>query len=122
MPDRVDVPTINDEDLLWRRIVNDPIWLDDSGRVSSAAFLDRHTGRVSVHLAKLTTQQAALNGRPNDGLVEIPAGLPRRLEINVIYEPTDEDASHCVMCPVTKSKAKQLARSAQWLVKPLRIR
>jgi hypothetical protein len=130
MPDRVDDPTINDEDMLWRRIVNDPTrvtYSDDGWRVSSVAFIDRYTGRVSVHLAKLTSQQAALNDRPNEGLVEIAAGLPRRLGLIVDYDPTDEDESHCVIHPpgggaISKSKARTLAQAAQWLVKPLRIR
>lgn len=125
MSDDIDDLTINDEDMLWRRIKNDPNWVteEDGGwRVSSVAFIDRHTGKVSVHLAKRTSQQAALKGLPDEGLVEIPARLPIHLEINVIYEPTDADKSHCVMYPITKGKARQLALAAEWLVKPLRIR
>jgi hypothetical protein len=82
---------------------------------------------VSVHLAKLTSQKAALDGYPNEGLVEIAAGLPRRLGLILEYDPTDEDVSHCVLYTIgggaiTKSKARKLAQAAQWLVRPLSIR
>lgn len=131
MTDRVDDPTISDDDLLWRRIVNQPAWVshnpDGSWRISSAAFIDRHTGEVSVHLARLTTQEKALVNRPDDGLAEINAGLPRSIDLVVAYDPTDDDPSHSLICPVkggsiSKSRARRLADAAQWLIKPKNIR
>ena len=83
MAQRIDDQSINDDDLLWRRIVNNPIWWrrDEKGNLirdekgnpclSSASFLDGYTGEVSVHLARLTSQEKALKGRLDVGLVEI---------------------------------------------------
>lgn len=127
------IPAIDDDDLLWRRIVNVPQWIkelpDGSYRVSSAAFKDGYTGQVSVHLAKLTTQKKALADHPEKGLVEILVGLPRSLGHSVIYDPTDDDASHCVICPPenqtekTRNRdARKMAEAARWLVYPLSIR
>jgi hypothetical protein len=102
MPQRIDDQSIKDEDLLWRRIVNTPIWIkrnsDGTYRPSSAAFLDDYTGEVSVHLAKLTTQE-------------------------------DADPSHTLICPppnqtrkTRKQDARKMADKARWLVKPMAIR
>lgn len=130
MAERVDDPTISNDDLLWRRIVNQPEWIshnaDGSWRVSSAAFLDRYTGEVSVHLARLTQQEQALAGRPDDGLVELVAGLPRALGLIVVYDPQD-DLSHSLICPrpgsaIGKGEARKLAAAARWLLKPKDIR
>jgi hypothetical protein len=131
MTERVDDPTINDDDLLWRRIVNKPEWVsrnsDGSWRVSSAAFIDRYTGEVSVHLARLTTQEKVLASRPDDGIVEIFAGLPRSLGLILVYDPTDNDQSHSLICSriggsIKKSDARKLADAARWLVKPRDLR
>lgn len=132
MTQRVDdKTTISNDDLLWRRIVNKPEWVsrteDGKWRVSSAAFIDRYTGEVSVHLAKLTTQEKALAGRSNEGLVEIVAALPRSIELIIAYDPKDDDQSHSLICPpsggsISKSKARKLADAANWLVKPKDIR
>jgi hypothetical protein len=80
---RVDDPTIADDAPLWRRIQNQPSWVkvlpDGNIRPSSATFLDNYTNEVSVHLARLTTRGTVLQGRLNDGLVELLAGFPRTL-------------------------------------------
>lgn len=127
------IPAIHDNDTLWRRIVNVPQWIkelpDGSYRVSSAAFKDGYTGQVSVHLAKLTSQEKALADHPEKGLVEILVSVPRLLGHSVVYDPTDDDVSHCVICPPenqpekTKNRdARKMAESARWLVYPLSIR
>lgn len=130
MTQRVDDPTISNDDLLWRRIVNQPDWVkrnpDGSWRVSSAAFIDRYTGEVSVHLARLTTQEKALANRPDEGLAEISAGLPRSVDLIVVYDPTIDDSSHSLICPtkggtISKSRARTLAEAARWLIKPKNI-
>ncbi len=131
MPQRVDASEISNDDALWRRIVNHPEWISADGlggwRVSSAAFLDRRSGEVSVHWAKLTTQTQALAAYPDAGLVEILAGLPRSLDLIVAYDPQVDDPSHSLICApgdcgVSKSKARKLAATARWLVKPQNIR
>ncbi len=73
------------------------------------------------------TQEKALAGRPDDGMVEIAAGLPRSLDLIVVYDPTKDDPSHClIFSPVgggiKKSAARKMADAARWLVKPKDIR
>jgi hypothetical protein len=133
MTQDVDHPTIDDDDLLWRRIPNLPHMIkklpDGTYRPSSAAFKDGLDGEVSVHLAKLTTKEKALADHPEKGLVEIAASLPRSLDHSVTYDPTPEDPSHTVIIPPqNKSKktrlrdAEKMALAARWLVHPLSIR
>jgi len=133
MPQRIDDPSIKDEDLLWRRILNVPQWVTQNPaggyRVSSAVFIDDYTGEVSVHQAKLTTQERALRGRADDGLVEIEAGFPRALGQIVASDPTKDDPSHALICPPPgqskgqrKANARKMAEAARWLLKPKDIR
>lgn len=141
MAQRVDDSSISNDDLLWRRIVNNPIWWkrDEQGNpvrdingspcLSSAAFLDGYTGEVSVHLARLTTQEKALSARPDNGLVEISAAIPRSVNHIVTLDPTEEDESHSLICPseaLSKSGRKMAARkmseAARWLLFPESLR
>jgi hypothetical protein len=129
----VDHPTINDDDLLWRRIPDVPQMIkklpDGTHRLSSAAFKDGLDGEVSVHLVKLTTMENALAGHPEKGLVEITVGLPRSLGHSVVYDPTIDDPSHTLIIPPKNQPnskrqrdAKQMAESAHWLIYPLSTR
>jgi hypothetical protein len=125
MQPRIDDSSIGDEERLWRRII--PQWIvqaeDGKLRPSSAAFLDGHTGEVSVHIAALTDEDKALEDRPNDSLVEIKAGLPRSLGHAIVRDPTEKDPSHALICPPPgrtgkprKSDARKMAQSAEWIV------
>jgi hypothetical protein len=141
MPVREDDPSIADDEMLWRRILNIPDWIkksdDGTFRTTSAAFLDGRTNEVSVHRAILTTQEKALEGKPDEGLVEIRAEFPRSLGQIVVYDPIQnhptlrDDISHSLICPPqssTKSTRKSDARlmaqeaSKHWLVLPKRAR
>ena len=133
MPQRIDDESIQDNDLLWRRIVNIADWVkrasNGSYRVSSAAFIDGIDGEVSVCLAALTFQEGVLLNRPDDGLVEIEAGIPRSLGHAIVRDPTPEDPSHALICPspnknpsTRKRDARAMAVAAKWLVKPRNIR
>jgi len=127
MPERVDDPSIADYELLWRRIPNVPSMIkwnhDGTFRLTSAAFKDGNNGEVSVHLAKLTTQERALTSKPDNGLVEIEAGFPRSLGHKIVYDPTEDDISHTLICPPqgvsNKSRerdAREMAGKVRWLV------
>lgn len=111
---------VSDNDLLYRRII--PRWVHTGGdviRPQSNSFIDRHTGRLSVHIASLTTPEDALAvaKRPQEYLVAIPVALVRELEYNIMHVPTDEDPSHAVICPqLSKSPARRLAHEAEWVV------
>lgn len=120
MPQRVNDPSIPDDEILWRRIV--PEWLhqepDGTVRPGKVAFIDRLSGEVSVHIASiLRDPNLALDGRPLDSLVAIPASLPRSLGLAIVRDPTPNYPSHALICPSpTPAKARQLAKQSVWIV------
>jgi hypothetical protein len=132
MAQDVDDPTINGDDLLWRRIPNVPQMikvLDGTYHISSAAFIDGIDGQVSVHLSKLTTIEKALAEHPEKGLVEITASVPQSLGHSVVHDPTPDDYSHTLIIPpknktnnTRKRDAREMAKAARWLLYPLSIR
>ena len=101
MPTRVDDPTIDDDVILWRRIL--PQWVhrgpDENVRAASFAFIDRHSGELSMHIASLTTQEQVLKEHPEDSLAEIEAGFVRSLGYAIVRDATPEDVSHVLICP-----------------------
>jgi hypothetical protein len=127
MTERLDDPSIGDGDLLWRRIIPSPLWVlpqpDGSYRVSSAAFIDNHTGEVSVALAALTTPERLLEAYPSFSLTEVPAGAARALGYRIVRDPTPDDPAHALICPPPgrskhqrKADARRLASLARWVV------
>jgi len=132
MANRVDDTSVGDQELLWRRILDRPMewWTereDGSIRPSSAAFKDS-ANEVSVNVASQTTQSAILKDYEPNGLVSIPASLPRSLDhiVAATNEPDDpDDPSHRVICPSEHlgrkgrmKAAKAMAMQASWLVLP----
>lgn len=131
---RVDDSSILDNDLLWRRILDQPAWwTKDVGgvlRPSSASFLDRETGEVSVQLAKLTTIDKSSNVIKSAGIAEIKVVIPRNLGLIVASDPllnqidiSKNDESHTLICPtqgrqITKSQARSMAKAAQMIILP----
>jgi hypothetical protein len=116
MASRVDDPTINDDETLWRRILPDWIHTEESGRVraKSFAFIDRLSGELSVHIAAMTNRDAVLAIRPKDRIVAFKAGLPRSLGFAIVRDPTPDDPSHGLICPSPKgAKAKAIAEQAK---------
>ncbi len=120
MPPRVDDSSIADDEVLWRRII--PSWLqhEPNGnlRPQSVAFIDRHTGEVSVHLASIMRDPTiALRGHPEDSLTSIRAGYPRSLGYAIVSDPKPEDSSHALICPSpTKKHARDIAKESTWVV------
>ena len=115
MPSRVDDPTINNDEVLWRRLLPEWLHTEESGRIraKSFAFTDRLSGELSVHIAALTTQAAVLAGRPNDRIAAIEAGYPRSLGFAIVHDPKPEDPSHALICPSPKgAKARSIAERA----------
>ena len=90
MPVRADDPTIKDDAFLWRRIL--PQWVhrepEGNTRAASFAFIDRHSGELSMHLASLTTKEQVLKEHPEDSLVEIEAGFVRSLGYSIVSDHT----------------------------------
>lgn len=132
MPQREDDPTILDDDLLWRRIVNNPnmVKIEPNGKIrpSSAAFLDGYTGEVSVHLARLKSLEKIQLDKSDVGVVEINAGYPRSLGQTIVTDPTDNDPSHTLICPPDKPAkqrkidARLMAEHSRWLLFPQEYR
>lgn len=130
MESRQDDPNIDDQELLWRRIkVSNPNclkWDEQKNiyRPSSANFKDSR-GELSVHIASLTKKEKILENYPDMGIVQITAGLARRLGYKIVHDPTSEDYSHAlVCCPENKSKkqmgkdAREIAKAAVWITNP----
>ncbi len=134
MPPRFDDrDAIKDDEDLWRRVLPlegcfHPI---DGGqwRPSSAVFLDRRTGEVSVHVSSLTTVEGLLGAYPYHSLVAIKASVPRGLGHVVCPDPIKDDPefpddkSHALICPPPgigisrlKANAKRMALEATWVV------
>ncbi len=110
--DRVDDPDLGDETVLWRRVL--PGWLNPNEggeyRPQSLAFVDRLTHEVSVFVADLTDVVAVMNGRPDESLVAITAGVPRTAGGIVAKTPENPDPAHRVLCYPNDSRMKKVAK------------
>lgn len=143
MPQNADQIEILDEDLLWRRILDDPRWWtenpDGTIRPSSSSFLQRKKegnleNGLSVQLAKLTTKEKASSIIESAGLAEIKVKLPKSLNLIVVYDPIinenndeENDLAHTLICPIqgtqiTKSQARKMAGEAKMIVLPAAAR
>jgi len=135
MPQGIEDVSILDEDLLWRRILDDPTrwWTknpDGTIRPSSSSFLqrkekdsDKLENGLSVQLSKLTTQKKASSFIESAGLAEIEVNVPRELNLDVIYDPIEEDIAHTLISPkenqkITKAQARKLAGAVKMIVLP----
>lgn len=130
MPERIDDPELEDDDLLWRRVPDNQQAapkppLGESVRPSSAAFIDDLSKEVSVFVEKLKTREAVLDGYPDQGLVTIRTGVPRGLNYIVGLTPEVPDPAHRVIVPGPehsgtgrKSDARNMAKAAVWSVLP----
>lgn len=131
MPDRIDDPELQEDDLLWRRIPNNQQSISKKGlpegeiRPSSAAFTDELSGELSVFVEKLKSADSVLEGHPDQGLVQIKTAVPRELLYIVGLTPEVEDIAHRVIVPgqehnggSRKTDARKMAKAAVWVVLP----
>src|SRR5882757_9908348 len=104
--ERQDDPAIADDEILWRRVLPEWIHTEANGntRPQSISFVDRRSGELSVHRARLTTAERVLNGWPGNRIAAFPASLPRSLGYKLICDATDDDASHALVCPSPEGK------------------
>jgi hypothetical protein len=128
MPERVDDPSIGDDEVLWRRI--NPDWIqvevDGTVRPKSMAFVDRRSQELSVHIASIMADpNLALHDRPDDSLAAIRAGHPRSLGYAIVRDPKPDDPSHALICvstaqgetgKITQGDARKIAKQAVWVV------
>jgi len=129
---RTDDVSLSDDDVLLRRILDQPsLWfthVEGNLVASSAAFKDS-LNEVSVNVAFETSVETVMNGRTTDGLVSVTVGIPRSLD-HIVAKTSDpgdpEDSSHRVICPPlglpTKRRmaaARRMARASKWIIFPL---
>lgn len=120
---RDDDEDILDTDLLWRALL--PEWIvpaaHEGVRVSSAAFLDRRTGEVSVDVAKRTTLEVARSLKTFPELAELRAETPRTNRHLVATAPEANNEAHALICPkpphprTTKGNARAMADASRIL-------
>lgn len=133
-PENSDDKTIDDETLLYRRIMNQPnppvsqiIWdaNEKCWRPSSAAFTDHPNGSpMSIALGDTLEEQgltpdSVLKGHENFSLVSFPARIPRSRGLKVMRKPLEGDPAHGeVAGKKTKSIKKFLANNSTWYKEP----
>lgn len=111
--ERVDDPTVPDDEVLWRRIHTTWIILKAGEEsLSSAAFKDE---QLSVHIASMTTRETVLAKYPQHRLSAFTAGNARREGYIVMRDSTPEDASHALVLPKPKVTRSALVRQARKL-------
>ncbi|NOT58687.1 MAG: hypothetical protein HOP19_00510 [Acidobacteria bacterium] len=115
--------TINDDDLLYRRLHHTRVYEDGSVKSIAYMFNSRPDPEVSVDLARLTTpEEAAGRGKPGTGLGEIVTSVPRALGFQVEYRPLPENPAHSqIEGHNTKALCKQLAEATQMILMPQKI-
>lgn len=132
MPQRIDDSDLGDDEVLWRRILDQPmLWFtktDDGTLVASSAAFKDALNEVSVNVASQTTLADVLNDNDHHGVVSLEVKIPRELGQIVaktleLDDPTDP--SHRVICPPEgRSRkhrlrdAKAMALAARWEVFP----
>lgn len=91
--------SIDDEDLLFRRLA--PHQINKDGSVNSSAFKRSgvYESAISVDLAKLTDPKTSVDraGRAGFRLGAMPAGHPRALGFSVEHDPVPGNDAHAVI-------------------------
>ncbi len=130
----VDDKTIDDDTLLYRRIMNQPdppvsqiIWDDNkkSWRPSSIAFCDHPNGSaMSVAIDDTLKKEglspdALLAGHENFSLALFPTRIARENAQGVIRNPLENDPAHGeVFGKKTKSVKRAFANGSYWYIEP----
>ena len=123
-PERIDDPSVRDNECLWRRVhPRDIIRDSESGelRPTSAAF--RPSDEMSVDIGSLTTAEAVLSNYPHHSLIEFTAGIVRKEGGIVVRDPLPDNPSHALVCGknpkgrLTKSQAKKIQQSSTWVIR-----
>jgi hypothetical protein len=120
----LDVPeleAVEDEDYLYRHVAPKPSQITkdparDSGwRLTSANFKSHE---LSVDIARLTTPDRSLHGRPGHHLAQFLAGFARHAcDQEVVHDPLcDNDAHALVIGDKSRTLRRQLAESCTWVV------
>jgi hypothetical protein len=110
--------SIDDEDLLFRRLA--PHQINKDGSVNSSAFKrsGAYASESSVDLAKLTDAQTSVDrvGRAGFRLGAMRAGHPRSLGFAVEHDPLpDNDAHTLIIGRNDQERSRALARGMELL-------
>lgn len=123
--EHVDDETIQDGDLLWRRVPDTPSFLAFDGklghyRVASSAFDDdRDDDPMSVFVARSTSLEIVLRGHEGFGVIAFSAGFARSQGQAVYFSPDDGPRGHAkVAGPKTGRVRRAFARVARWVRRP----
>jgi hypothetical protein len=133
-----DDPSVNDDDLAYRRVV--PRWIvwdEDGFHFQSGAFQDTGAARaaelgcpgpgMSVHLASVVEQLRLtphdLLQTPGEGLVSMRVGDLRSAGMGVDLWPLPSEPAHAVVFNRTGPKRtsgqqKKSSRAATWVIQP----
>ncbi len=140
-PANPDDKTIDDDTLLFRRVMNQPdppvsqiVWDDNKNcwRLSSIAFTDNRGSPMSIALGDTLKEkglepESVLVGHENFSLVSFPAKVPRDKELGVIRKPIEEDHEHGVVADPahgevvgkkTTGVKRYLKDNAEWYIEP----
>lgn len=106
---------VPDNTRLLRR-VKVPDWISEGGQLSSATFIDRRSGFVSVFMADLVTPTQLLEGHPGDRVVEIEARVLRTLGYEPMQDCPESNPPHVHFKSPTKSAARKMRDAARWVI------
>lgn len=107
---------IGEDDQLYRRRAKSQI---TDVRVNSGAYSRKTPWEISVDLARLTTQELALESKPEFGLGALTVADVRRLGLEVRHDPTDGNPAHCLIIGSYSHKAaKDMARLTRIIKSP----
>ena len=124
LPELVDDPNIDNDEILWRRIRRDDISHGQNTEIFKISTGAIRTPHMSVHIASLTTEDAVLSNYPNFSLVAFTAGFARSINCIVIHDPTPDDPSHTLVCAknsstrLSKSQAKEIINNLTFIRLP----
>lgn len=111
---------ILDTDALHRRIPPHA-FIAKQGRVSSSLYMVNRVpdNEISMNLARLTTHEETLRSRPDFGIGEIIAGVPREIGFEVRHDPIPENDSHSVIEGAnSEERCRLLAQATDVVIAP----
>jgi len=122
MPLRQDDPTISDDTALWRAIPNSQVCREDDGTERPESWaLQSDDNEVSAWIATETDLEQLKARFPHFRISEFTAGQVRECRNIVARDPTEGDASHVVVCPLTGKTKAQIRKDARRLAAKVRI-
>jgi len=112
MPDRIDDPTINGSEVLWRAVHPTQLTRDESSgnwRPTSGAFRDSDS-EMSVDLASLTDLNSFRARNPARSVARFRVSVVRAMGKIVVRDPIEGNPAHALVCPkLTAGQARSIS-------------